>query len=38
MKLKMEYMGLKNGKTKLNDKILNTKQKNTHMIFNNKKQ
>ena len=38
MKLKIKYVKLKNGKSKLNEKILNGKQRITHMIFNKMKE
>ena len=38
MKLKMKYAKLKNGKSKLNEKILNRKQRTTHMIFSKMKE
>ena len=38
MKLKIKYVKLKNGKSKLNEKILNEKQRITHMIFNKMKE
>ena len=38
MKLKMNYMKLKNGKIKLNEKVKNMNYVNVNMIFNIMKQ